>query len=130
MKTVALTILRMSDHFFFQHRDDKPGIASPGLFSGFGGAIENDETPLQAAKRELTEETSLEVGKLTFNELGKIDLTTQGLGIRFAYVAEIPTADFDVYEGQGKVQLSKDEITKLGPTKFAPSTWEAIKLLS
>lgn len=130
MKTVSFTILRLGNSYYFQHRDDKPGIASPGLYSAFGGAIEPSEDPLEAAKRELTEETSLNVDALTFKYLGKIDMIKEGLGIRHAYLATIKDPDFDVYEGQGKVQLSKDEIDNLGPSKFAPSTWEAVKLLS
>ena len=26
------------------HRDDKPGIANPGCWAGFGGAVEDGET--------------------------------------------------------------------------------------
>ncbi len=129
MNTVALTILKNGSKYCFQHRDNKPGIASPGLFAGFGGAIESDETPLQAAKRELSEETSLDVDKMKFKELGRLDLSREGLGIRYVFVADIIELDFEVYEGQGKVQLSIDEIASLGPDKFAPSTWAAIKLL-
>jgi 8-oxo-dGTP diphosphatase len=129
MKTVSFTILKKGDQYLFQHRDNKPGIASPGLFAGFGGTIESGETPLQAAKRELSEETSLNVDMLEFRELGKLDLTDQGLGIRYAYITDITETDFKVFEGQGKVQLSKDEIASLGAEKFTPSTWEAIKLV-
>lgn len=126
---VSLTILKNHNYYFFQHRDDKPGIASPGLFAGFGGAIEPGETPLQAAKRELAEETSLDVSKLTFEVLGKVDLSDQGLGVRYIYLAEITDANFDVFEGQGKVRFSKDELTNASLGMFAPSTQEAIKLI-
>lgn len=129
MKTVSFTILKKDDKYFFQHRDNKPTIASPGLFAGFGGAIESGETPLQAAKRELTEETSLDVSKLKFKPLGTIDFSDQGLGIRHAYVANFTDTDFNVYEGQGKVCFSKDELRGADLTKFTPSTQEAIKLL-
>jgi 8-oxo-dGTP diphosphatase len=129
MNTVSLTILKKGNKYFFQHRDNKPGIASPGLFAGFGGALETGEIPLQAARRELSEETSLDIDKMKFKELGIIDLTDQGLGIRYTYIADITDSDFEVFEGQGKVQLSKDEITSLGADKFATSTWEALKLV-
>lgn len=129
MKTVSFTILRRGNKYYFQHRDNKPRIASPGLYSAFGGAVEPSEDPLDAAKRELTEETSLDVSKLTFKYIGKIDMVKDGLGIRHAYLADITDSDFEVYEGQGKVSFSKDELESMSSNKFAPSSWEAIKLL-
>lgn len=129
MNAVSCTILQKNDNYFFQHRDDKPTIAAPGLFTVFGGTIEPGETPLQAAKRELAEETSLNVSKLNFERLGRIDLFGQGFGIRHIYIANIIDADFDVYEGQGKVCFSKDELQNVDLNQFAPAAREAIKLI-
>jgi 8-oxo-dGTP pyrophosphatase MutT (NUDIX family) len=41
------------------HRDDKPGIANPGCWAGFGGAVEDGETVEEALHREVAEETGL-----------------------------------------------------------------------
>jgi 8-oxo-dGTP pyrophosphatase MutT (NUDIX family) len=41
------------------HRDDIPTIRDPGCFGIFGGAAEGDEMPIEAAMREIEEETNL-----------------------------------------------------------------------
>jgi 8-oxo-dGTP pyrophosphatase MutT (NUDIX family) len=41
------------------HRDDKPGIAHPGCWAGFGGAVEEGESVEEALRREVLEETGL-----------------------------------------------------------------------
>mgnify|MGYP000111580770 CR=1 FL=1 len=45
----------------FQLRDDKPNIAFPNMYTFPGGVVEKDETPLNAAVRELEEETGYEI---------------------------------------------------------------------
>jgi 8-oxo-dGTP diphosphatase len=42
--------------FLLQHRDDKPGIANPGMWGSFGGSLEPYETPEFGFLRELGEE--------------------------------------------------------------------------
>lgn len=51
-----------------QLRDDNPKIANPGMWSVFGGHIEENEPPAIAAKREMKEELSIEI------DLGKLKL--------------------------------------------------------
>lgn len=59
--------LRTPDkRFIFQRRDTKRGIANPGLLSVFGGSVNDGESPLEAAQRELMEETGLRPAKSEF----------------------------------------------------------------
>lgn len=52
---IALLHVDYSD-FLFQLRDFKSTISYPGHWAGFGGEIENEETPEHACLRELQEE--------------------------------------------------------------------------
>jgi 8-oxo-dGTP diphosphatase len=53
----AIVILAPDGSALLQHRDDLPTIADPGLWVVPGGHVEPGETPLQAAVREVEEET-------------------------------------------------------------------------
>lgn len=55
MTTTGLIVDR-EGRLLLQHRDDKPGIANPGLWGSFGGEIEPYETPHDGFMRELREE--------------------------------------------------------------------------
>lgn len=59
-------ILRLSDKYILQLRDDKPDIAARGQWSLFGGKIDPGESPLEAIKRELLEELSIRPGEFKF----------------------------------------------------------------
>jgi mutator protein MutT len=67
----AHAILRLSDKFVLQLRDNKPGIAAPGQWSLFGGKLEPGESPQEAIKRELFEE--LAISPIVFTFLWKAD---------------------------------------------------------
>ena len=47
-----------------QLRDDDPSIMFPGHWGITGGAGHGDETPEETARREVTEETGLTLGKI------------------------------------------------------------------
>lgn len=58
MKHGSVVILMREDGaILMQHRDDKPQIAYPDYWALPGGSTEGKETPLEAAKREIFEET-------------------------------------------------------------------------
>ncbi len=59
-------ILRLSDKYILQLRDDLPDIAARGQWSLFGGMINPGETPLGAIKRELFEELSIRPSEFKF----------------------------------------------------------------
>jgi len=125
---VAFAILKFNDRYIFQHRDDRPDIASPGLYAGFGGAIEGDESPLEGARRELSEETTIEqVENLNFKKLGVIRLPGLRGGVRYAYLVKVENDDFKVIEGQGRVSFSKEDLETVDLKKFTPTTRFAIE---
>lgn len=60
-KVVAAVILNESGQILLQLRDQKVEIRSPGKWSLPGGFIKPAESSLQAVKREIYEETNLEL---------------------------------------------------------------------
>ena len=56
----ACAVIVLEDgRYLMQLRDQKPGIFYPGHWGLFGGAIDGDETPEAALRRELREEIGL-----------------------------------------------------------------------
>ncbi|MFA5594546.1 MAG: NUDIX domain-containing protein, partial [Trueperaceae bacterium] len=49
-------LLHPDGRVLLQHRDDKPGIESPGKWSLFGGGLDEGEEPAEAMLREIEEE--------------------------------------------------------------------------
>jgi 8-oxo-dGTP pyrophosphatase MutT (NUDIX family) len=100
-----IILVRTDGAVILQVRDDKPGIANPGLVTTFGGHIEKDEDPKDAALREINEETNLSLAadRLTF--FGKYHKTKAIHGEDwdvFYYVATgVSDAGLVVYEGTG-----------------------------
>jgi 8-oxo-dGTP pyrophosphatase MutT (NUDIX family) len=69
---VASIILVNKDRkFILQRRDDKPGIRNPGMLTAWGGAAEGDERPIDAAVREMKEETNLNPTEEDFQFFGE-----------------------------------------------------------
>lgn len=52
-------MLLVNGTYVLQLRDDKPGIAAPGMWSLFGGRVEEGEEPRTALLREVEEELCL-----------------------------------------------------------------------
>lgn len=87
-----------------QLREDKPSVDFPGTWSTFGGALEDDETPLEALQRELMEEIEYEVTDAEY--LGKLD---------YIHVFRIVDSSLDVdslvvHEGEKAAWVGPDEL--------------------
>jgi 8-oxo-dGTP diphosphatase len=68
----VLVYARHEDEILFVHRDspDRPGDYHAGLWNGLGGKLELDESPLDAAVRELAEESGLVLAPEFLTPLG------------------------------------------------------------
>lgn len=93
----------------FQRRDKKTNV-SPGLLGLFGGHIEAGETPEVAIKRELSEETSLNISDLNISWVTSAELPYPNdpavMRRLHIYKASIDSDDFDVFEGEGSETYS------------------------
>ncbi len=122
-----MCIIKYKDRYIFQIRDNKPNISSAGLLSGFGGAREvEDESLLENAKRELHEETSLNVELLEFKKLGLVSSDKRGGRFCAVFLVEINDDNFEVFEGKGFTELTIEQIRSTNKNKFALSAQEAI----
>ncbi len=81
-----------------------------------GGRIDKGEEPLEAAKREVLEETGLDlfdlkyIGEIVSTEEGKIDHISIFKGV--AYDTETQFCEFEIKEGGW---FDKNELPKMGP---------------
>jgi len=126
MIQLAGILVIQAGKFVLQERDDKPTIADPGMFSIWGGAAEGDETPAQAAIRELEEETGVKVALSDLKYLS--DVVTGGKSpasfgkmVRASiFFVELPkTVTVQCFEGKGlKKVKSLDEVPEAKRTEF------------
>lgn len=116
-RTVSIFLRNADGKVLAQLRDDKPDIPFPACWSTLGGAIEDGETPDEAARRELLEETEL-APPLRFWRRFKhrfcVGDTLYEVDI-YGYVGEVEldVADIRLHEGQRLAYLGREEIDRL-----------------
>src|SRR3712207_5920001 len=108
---VACVILYQEARVLLQHRDDDPAIRWPGAWAIFGGHVEDDEAPEEAARREILEELELRLE-------GPLNLVYHGIREareRFFYAAPLTVSveRLVLREGQGMALLSREELDRL-----------------
>jgi 8-oxo-dGTP pyrophosphatase MutT (NUDIX family) len=98
----AMLIVVTDDHrLVLHHRDDRQGIAHPGCWAGFGGAVEEGETVEDALKREAMEETGVDVQNPIFLT-NEIDHEGDGRLISlYCVIGGISPSDIILQEGVG-----------------------------
>ncbi|HET8709029.1 MAG TPA: NUDIX domain-containing protein [Candidatus Saccharimonadales bacterium] len=116
-------LVRADGALILQQRDDKPGMTNPGFISSFGGHIEPGEEPLEAAVREINEETNLQLSPADLKFFGKYRKTKAEHGedwdVYYFIARNISGAGLEVYEGQGfKVVQNEQELSTLKATKM------------
>lgn len=100
------------------HRDDKPGIANPDCWAGFGGAVEDGETVEEAVIREVKEETGLVVKDPVFLT-DAVDHEGDGRLVSLFYVVgDYRPEDIDLNEGAGVAIQRIADLPNLKVTPF------------
>ena len=119
-------LLHPDGRVLLQHRDDKPGIESPGQWSLFGGGLDEGEEPAEAMLREIEEEIGYR--PRAYRPL----VVFSGWYAEFhVYLAEVtPTIEELVLgEGQGFGYFTREEALELDLTEVARVALGALSLL-
>jgi 8-oxo-dGTP diphosphatase len=123
-RRAAMLLIVTDGGLLMHHRDDKPGIANPGCWAGFGGAVEDGETVEEALLREVREETGLVVKDPVFLT-DALDREGDGRLVSLFYVAgDYRPEDIDLREGAG---VAIQGIADLPGLKVAPFVRRAIQ---
>jgi len=124
VKELSIIQLVLPNNLLVLQRRDENTKISPGLLGFFGGHIEDSEMPLEAMKRELSEETSIDVSSLKLKYVISKDIAHPNnpkiINKRVhLFKAKIHNDEFDVYEGQRAESYSAEDLKKrqdLAPT--------------
>jgi 8-oxo-dGTP pyrophosphatase MutT (NUDIX family) len=123
-RRAAMLLIVTGGALLMHHRDDKPGIAHPGCWAGFGGAVEAGETVEEALVREVREETGLVIEDPVFLT-NAVDHEGDGRLVSLCYVAgDFRPADIDLHEGAG---VGIQRIADLPGLKVTPFVRRAIE---
>jgi 8-oxo-dGTP pyrophosphatase MutT (NUDIX family) len=119
-----LLIVTEDNKLLLHHRDSIPGISHPGCWAGFGGAIEGDESVEEALRREMKEETGLEIEDPIFLT-DEIDHEGDGSLISLFFVlGGVDPKDIDLQEGVG---IGVFEVEELASLEISPFVRRAIQ---
>jgi 8-oxo-dGTP diphosphatase len=118
VRKAAMLLIVTGNGLLLHLRDDKPGIAHPGCWAGFGGAVEEGETTDQALRREVLEETGLEISDATFLAC-ETDHEGDGREVSLYYVTgDYRPEDIDLQEGAGVAVHSLQALPHLKMSPF------------
>jgi ADP-ribose pyrophosphatase YjhB (NUDIX family) len=118
-----LLIVTEDGGLLLHHRDDKPEIANPDCWAGFGGAVEDGETVEDAVRREVGEETGLQIEDPIFLTEA-VDHEGDGRTVSLFYiVGGVRPEDIDLHEGAG---VGVHRIEDLPDLKMTPFVRRAI----
>jgi 8-oxo-dGTP pyrophosphatase MutT (NUDIX family) len=113
-KAAVILLRDPLDRVSIQFRDDFEGIKAPGLWGLFGGEVEKGETELQAAKRELFEETGLDIPESAFQPFVKTLTETGANGQHYVFICTqtVEPSQVSLYEGAGFAFIHNEQMGK------------------
>lgn len=130
---VRIFIMLPNGQIVAQLRDNIPGIASQGMLSTFGGGVDVGESPLQAAVRELEEETCLttdcEIEFITTFIYQKTTNNREIIQNNHLFLAKISNLEqIEIKEGVGFVVLRKDiNFEKVNAGEGSQMAWKLLQ---
>lgn len=110
MKKVVVILPYCQHHVLLQLRDDKPEIVYPSSWGFFGGSLEEGESPLDGARRELREEIGYEPEE--WYSLGEecLAVPDEVLVYTFCCPLTTPVGTLNLAEGRDLALFSIEEI--------------------
>ena len=137
MIRIAGVLLVRDGMYVLQHRKDLPHIAEPGMYSLWGGTLEQGEMPKQAAVREVLEETGLVLEEDQLIELTDYDSIARAPKVKgkplhvWVYVLELASSQVvECYEGQGIITLPIGTTDTTNMTDFVIKAIQAYEATS
>ncbi len=108
MKGTCIVIANRQGDYLLQFRDGNEGIPFPLSWDFFGGTLEEGETALQNALREIPEELGIAITEEDLQLLGSDDHVAV-----FRLAPTLEWGEFRVFEGAGCAFFSKEELLRL-----------------
>lgn len=107
---VVVVLPFISNKVVMQLRDFKQEIAYPGHWGFFGGAIDHNETPLEAALREIEEEINIKPLQLCF--LGTDFIPNHNFSYIFSFKFTMQLSRIELKEGLDIDFITLNDIEK------------------
>ena len=129
-RVTAVYLLRDDGAALLQHRDDKPGISYPGLWTPPGGHCEDGESVEECARRELHEETGYLCGALSWLRTLRSPDASDPAELTVFWSRYDGVQPVTCYEGQDLRFLSRATAGSLAMPRYLVELWDAALVAS